>query len=108
MPPEQNLFRKMLGLKSLIKTACILDQAISHYVTGLPLEVGGSELVIFAHSQVHPQPVWVVKMILDRDLVFRVIDITTQMIKQYDKLALQEEKPHVGFDQPSASKIIHN
>lgn len=109
---ELQLFKRMLGLRSLIKTACQLDQAISHYITYVPLETGHDyEVVLFAHAQVHPKPAWVVKILLRPELLSRVMQITFKMIKYYDKLVTTQEECHAGINtriKPSVSKIIHN
>lgn len=108
METEKLLFKKMLGLKALIKTACELDQAISHYITYLP-EASGDfayEIVIFAHSQVHPKPVWVVKMVVESDVLARVMSATFKMIKHYDKIVAEKES--TDGTNPSVSKIVRN
>jgi hypothetical protein len=101
METEKLLFKRMLGLKTLIKTACELDQALSHYITYLP-DVSGDfayEIVIFAHSQVHPAPVWVVKLIVESDVLARVMSATFKMIQHYDKLVAEkgDTKCHSAF-----------
>ena len=108
METELQIFKRMLGLRTLIKAACELDQAISHYITFLPEESGdfAYEVVIFAHSQIHPKPVWVVKMVIDSDLLSRVMSATFRMIKHYDKIVA--EKGDTNATQSAVSKIVRN
>lgn len=113
MEHELQLFKRMLGLRTLIKTACELDQAISHYITYLPSEGDqyAYELVIFAHAQIHPKPAWVVKMILEPEILARVMKIIFRMIKYYDSVvSKKEEKDGVkrSIDKSTVSKIVRN
>jgi len=88
------LFRKTLGIRTLVSSAVELDQRIIHYIA-YDFTTNVFEITISAQAQTNPIPYWVFKIELPHTLLERFLKLIAKMISHYDKVWETKEKKHV-------------
>lgn len=87
------LFKKALGIRTLIKSSVDLDQPINHYIA-YDRKTDLFEITIFAQAQERMMPFWTVKIDVDFKYVKRLLLYIFKLIDRYDKMLLSQAKIH--------------
>ena len=92
------MFRKMLGMRSLIQSAIQLDHEINHMITYTPVTSYNPrdgkdrfEITLFARGNKSPAMAWVLKLQVMGYELTRIMDIIYHMILLYEKLTPKKE-----------------
>lgn len=88
---EASMFKKLLGVRTLIKSAVELDQPILHYCA-YAAEEKLWELTVVAQAQTSLAPFWHFKLMLSHKDLERVVLIIFKMIEYYDSIIKPQDK----------------
>jgi len=86
---DNTLFKKLLGIRELIKSASELDQLIIHYIT-YNYATNLFELTVAAQSTTALTLIWTFKLNLPHTILERVLILIKKMINHYDKKYMKE------------------
>lgn len=101
------MFKKCLGIRTLIKSSVELDQPILHYIA-YDLESGEYEVTIIAQAQTSMMPFWHFKIMMPYALLDRFMKYIFKLISICD--AREAKKPkstiYTGHEHNQSSIIL--
>jgi len=86
-----DLFKKCLGVRTLIQSSVELDQPINHYIA-YDKESKEFEVTLFAQAQEAPVPFWTTKIMVQYKHLEKFLWYIFKLIDRYDRLLLSKPK----------------
>jgi len=90
MEVEGSLFKKLLGIRALFKSAVELDQEMIHYIA-YDYDSRLFEITVAAQAKTAPIPAWTFKLVVPYSHLERILLIFEKIIKHYEKIFYKED-----------------